>query len=84
MIRKDAFDRLGGYNGRLAASEDIELFSRLAKAGHVRYEKGLVIYHTGRRAHKIGWLRLLSLWFLNSVFMVVKGRAFVKEWEPIR
>lgn len=84
MIRKEVFDRLGGYDPKLVASEDVDLFSRLSKVGCVRYEKGLVIYHTGRRAHKIGWPKLLSLWFLNTVSMMFRRRAFVKEWKPIR
>jgi len=84
MIRKVVFDKVGGYNGSLVASEDVDLFNRLSKVGRVRYEKGLVIYHTGRRAHKIGWPHLLSLWILNSLSMMFKGRAFVKEWKPIR
>lgn len=84
MIRKSAFDRVGGYNQALVASEDIDLFRRLSAIGRVRYEKGHVVYHTGRRAHKIGWPKLLSLWMLNSVSMMWKGRAFVGEWKPIR
>jgi glycosyltransferase involved in cell wall biosynthesis len=84
MIRKSAFDGIGGYNGALVASEDVDLFMRLGKIGKVRYEKGLVIYHTGRRGHAIGWPKLLSQWFLNSIWMMAFGRAYTKEWSPIR
>ncbi len=84
MVRKSAFDKIGGYNQKLVASEDIELFARLAKVGHVHYEKGLKVYHTGRRAHKIGWPKLLSLWMLNSLSMMLRGKAFVGEWKVIR
>jgi glycosyltransferase involved in cell wall biosynthesis len=84
MIRKSVFDRLGGYNEKLVASEDMDMFSRLAKVGRVRFDKGLTIYHTGRRGHAVGWPKLLSLWLLNSVWMMTSGRAFVSEWKPIR
>ena len=84
MMRRSAFDTIGGYNAKLVASEDIELFQKLSRIGNVRYEKGLVIYHTGRRAHKVGWPKLLSLWIANSISMWFKGRAYVDEWEPIR
>ncbi|MDE2172624.1 MAG: hypothetical protein KGJ33_01605, partial [Patescibacteria group bacterium] len=84
MVRRSAFISVGGYNSSLVASEDVDLFQRLGKTGKVRYEKGLVIYHTGRRGHAIGWPKLLSQWFLNSIWMMVLGRAFTKEWEPIR
>ncbi len=84
MMRKDVFDGLGGYNAKLVASEDVDMFSRLAKVGRVRFDKDLTIYHTGRRGHAIGWPKLLSLWLLNSVWMMTLGKAFVNEWKPIR
>jgi glycosyltransferase involved in cell wall biosynthesis len=84
MIRADVFRKIGGYRGDLVASEDIEMFGRLAKAGRVRINYNMKIFHTGRRAHKIGWPKLLSLWFLNTVWMKTRDRAFVSEWKPIR
>ena len=84
MMRTTAFKQVGGYNEKLVASEDIDLFARLSKVGKVRYEKGLVIHHTGRRAHKIGWPKLLSLWIMNAVSMWFRKKAFVSEWKPIR
>jgi glycosyltransferase involved in cell wall biosynthesis len=84
MVRKSVFDRIAGYNEKLVASEDIELFARLSKEGHVHYQKGLKVLHTGRRAHKIGWPKLLSLWILNSLSMQFRGKAFVGEWKVIR
>lgn len=84
MVRKEAFHKLGGYDPKLVASEDVDLFSRLAKIGHVRYEKGIKVYHTGRRVHKTGWPKLLSLWMLNTVSMKLFHKAFSSEWKPIR
>jgi len=84
MMRRTAFDKVNGYDPKLVASEDMDLFARLSKIGKVRYEKGLTIYHTGRRAHKIGWPKLLSLWIGNSISMMVRRKAIVKVWEPIR
>ncbi|MFA6459415.1 MAG: glycosyltransferase [Candidatus Paceibacterota bacterium] len=84
MMRMEDFRKVGGYNEKLVASEDVELLSRLKKLGRIRMDKNLVIYHTGRRAHKIGWPRLLTQWFLNAFFMTVLGRAFHKEWKVIR
>lgn len=84
MIRKDVFDKLGGYNGKLVASEDVDLFARLSRAGRVKTVGGLTIYHTGRRAHKIGWPKLLSQWIVNSVSLFLRNKAHSKEWIPIR
>lgn len=84
MIRTEVFRKIGGYNAALIAAEDIELFSRLSKFGRVRLDHKLKVFHTGRRAHKIGWPKLLSLWFLNTVWMMMFKRAYVKEWKVIR
>ena len=84
MVRRTTFDHIGGYNEKLVASEDVDLFSRLTRVGHVRYEKGLKVYHTGRRAHKIGWPRLLWQWNINTIYMKLTGRAWSGEWKPIR
>lgn len=84
MMRRETFTKLGGYNEKLIASEDIELFGRLSKLGKVKLDPKLVVMHSGRRAHKIGWPKLLSLWFLNTVWMTFRGRSFVSEWKPIR
>ncbi len=84
MMRAETFKKLGGYNEKLVASEDVELFRRLTKLGRVKLDHKLVVMHSGRRAHKIGWPHLLSLWFLNTVWMSFAGRAYTKEWKPIR
>jgi hypothetical protein len=84
MIRAETFRQLGGYKEHLVAGEDIELFFRLSRTGRTRLDRKLKVFHTGRRAHKIGWPRLLLLWFLNSVWVVTTGKAYVKEWKVIR
>lgn len=84
MVRKDIFQKTGGYKEELVASEDFEFFRRIAKIGKTYFEKSLTIYHTGRRAHKIGWPRLLTEWFLNSLSVIFRKKAHSKEWKVIR
>ncbi len=84
MMRAADFRTVGGFNEKLVAAEDVELLSRLKKLGQLRIDPKLHVYHSGRRAHKIGWPRLLSQWFLNSFFMMFRGHAFHKEWKVIR
>src|ERR1035437_4019229 len=71
MMRADVFRKIGGFNANLVAAEDIELFGRLGKEGRIRLDHKLKVFHTGRRGHKIGWPKLLSLWFLNTVWMML-------------
>ncbi len=84
IIRQSAFEKLGGYDERLVAGEDVDMFKRLSKLGTTYLDSTLVVYHTGRRAHKIGWVRLLSQWFLNFIWITFSKRAKSKEWTVIR
>jgi glycosyltransferase involved in cell wall biosynthesis len=83
MIKREAFIRVGGFDEKIAASEDMDLFWRLAKIGKTRLPLGLKVYHTGRRAHKIGWPKLLWQWTSNTI-MVFLFRKSVNEWKEIR
>src|SRR5690348_5172807 len=38
MIRRSAFDRVGGYNPKLVASEDVDIFFRLSKIGRIEFQ----------------------------------------------
>lgn len=84
MIDAEAFKRVGGFNERLAAAEDMDLFRRLSKAGRTRFVPGLTVLHTGRRAHAVGWPRLLWSWFTNSVGVFVFRKSASREWKEIR
>jgi len=84
MMGKDTFTKLGGYNESLVACEDVDMFGRLAKIGMTRLDPHLIMFHTGRRAHVIGWPRLLSQWFFNYISMMFFGKSYSKEWKIIR
>jgi glycosyltransferase involved in cell wall biosynthesis len=83
MIRADAFRKVGGFNEVLIGGEDHELFRRLAKVGKTHFEKSLVIYHTGRRGHKLGWPKFVWMLILASLPVFIK-RFLLKEWKEIR
>lgn len=84
IIRKSAFISVGGYNERLVASEDVDMFRRLSKIGKVRTNPKLVVFHSGRHGHAWGWPKMLSMWFLNTVSYAIRGKSASKEWEEIR
>lgn len=83
MIKKEAFVKVGGFDERLAVSEDMDLFWRLAKIGKTRLPLELKIYHTGRRAHKVGWPRLLWTWCSNTITAYFFKKSD-DEYEVIR
>lgn len=84
MVRAEAFRKAGGYNETLAASEDYEFFRRLSRLGRTRFQGDLVVYHTGRRAHKVGWFKLFCLWNINAIRVFLFGRSVSKEWKEVR
>lgn len=84
IIRRSAFEKLGGYRKELAVSEDQDMFRRLAKIGRTFFDPRLVVYHTGRRAHKIGWPKLLYQWMINDVSVRFFGKSFNDVWKEVR
>ncbi len=84
MIRAEAFKKVGGFNPTLVVGEDNDLFGRLSTIGKTRVETGLFVMHTSRRAHSVGWTKLLGLWAINLIFNKVIKRSFSKEWKVIR
>ena len=84
MIRRTVFESLHGYQKHLAVAEDNDMFRRLAKVGRTRMERRLTVYHTGRRAHEIGWTRVLWDWGVNYFYVRLFNRSYNKEWKAIR
>jgi len=66
-FRRDAFEKVQGYNDKLAASEDVDLFRRIARVGKVVFMKELKIYESPARYRKFGYLRTYAYWTLNSL-----------------
>ncbi|MFH1197661.1 MAG: glycosyltransferase [bacterium] len=84
VIRKEVFQKVGGYKNILAAGEDMELYGRIRKIGKIMFVRDLVIYESPRRYRRYGHFRILSSWFVNSFYIFFFRRSQSKEWEQIR
>ncbi len=84
MIRREAFLKVGGYREELVTREDADMFQRLAKIGRTRCDTTLKIFHTGRRAHQIGWPKLLWIWMFESAKFAAGVQTELKEWKDVR
>ena len=84
MIKKTAFFKVGGFKEHLTAAEDINLFYTVSRIGRTHLLRSLVVFHTGRRAHTVGWPLLLWEWFTNTVSLIFRHKAASKEWTVIR
>ncbi len=84
MVRKDVFDGIGGFRTDLVTREDADMFLRLSRVGRTRLDPKLAVYHSGRRAHRLGWPKLLWDWAVNTIWVTLFDRAFAREWRVIR
>ncbi len=84
IIKRDAFEKVGGYNESLPVAEDNEIFQKLARIGKTRILMELLTLQTGRRVHATGWPRLLWQWQVNWFYMTFLHKSASNEWEEIR
>jgi glycosyltransferase involved in cell wall biosynthesis len=85
QIAKTAlFKKIGGYNSKLAAGEDFDLFNRLAKITKTTYVSEITVLESPRRFRKYGYAKVLWQWTKNGVKVLFKGEASDSEWETVR
>ncbi len=84
MFRASAFREARGFDENLAAAEDMDIFHRLAKRGHVRTIWSLTIYQTARRFRKYGIWRTIWHWSKNAISLWFFKKSADKEWEVVR
>lgn len=84
IIKKSAFDKVGGYNPKIIAGEDFDLYRRISGIGKIGFVKDLVVYESPRRFRKYGYLKILYSWIINSLSVIFYGKSVSDEWEPVR
>lgn len=84
IIRREAFEKIGGYNESLPIGEDNEIFQKLARIGRTRICMELLTLQTGRRQHAVGWPRLLWQWISSWFTMTFFRTSAAGTWEEIR
>jgi len=84
MMRKAAFDKVGGYPEALIAGEDNEMFRRLGSLGATRSFGDLCVRHSLRRIHKWGWIKTYGVWLKNGFSVSLRKRSAYKDWEIVR
>ncbi len=84
IIKKEIFECVNGYNPKIAAGEDFELYRRISKVARVGFADELKILESPRRFRKYGYLKVIVSWILNSLSVMIFGRSIAKEWEAVR
>jgi glycosyltransferase involved in cell wall biosynthesis len=84
IVKRNAFNSVNGYNSKIVAGEDFDLYRRLTKIGKVKFIDEFVVYESPRRFKQEGYISTLTKWFLNSISVLFLGKSFSKVWKPIR
>lgn len=84
IVRRDLFLQIGGYNEKIAAGEDFDLFVRLRRKGKIVFLGDHTVRESPRRYRKYGYLYISLLWFVNALSVLFVRRSVTKEWRPVR
>lgn len=84
IMKREVYDKVGGYADHIVAGEDYDMFRRLARIGRVKFLRDVVVYESPRRYRRYGYLYVTAAWFVNSVALLLLRRSILSEWKPIR
>jgi len=85
VMRRDALEKIGGYDTSIAFyGDDVDTALRLHTVGDVRFTLRLPMYSSGRRLAREGIVRTNLKYFANHVWKMLTGAAFSQEHTDIR
>jgi len=84
IVKREKFFDVSGYNEKLAAGEDFDLYKRLRKRGRIKYRRDILIYESPRRYRKFGYANVFWNWTRNSLSVLFFNRSASKSWEAVR
>ncbi len=85
VIKKDAFEQVGGYNNSFDFwGEDTDVARRLHKVGEVKFTFKLPIYASGRRLQAEGIFSSAVKYTVNYVWTLFFKKPFNKTFTDIR
>ncbi|VVC04096.1 Dolichyl N-acetyl-alpha-D-glucosaminyl phosphate 3-beta-D-2,3-diacetamido-2,3-dideoxy-beta-D-glucuronosyltransferase [Candidatus Bilamarchaeum dharawalense] len=82
-VRKDVFDRIGGFNTSLITGEDTDLMKRLMLVGRVVYRPNAVCFMSMRRVKKWGYRKYLAFHTSNFIKSHM-GKTPFQSYKPVR
>ncbi len=84
VVRRSVFNELHGYDEKLIAGEDFELFKRIRRKGKILFANNITIFESPRRYRKYGHFKILFTWLSNSISVIFTKRSLSKTWEQVR
>ena len=85
ILRRDAWDRAGGFDTSIAFyGEDTDVARRISKQGKVLWTWRLPMYTSGRRLRKEGIVQTGFTYALNFFVTSITGRPATKKYSDVR
>jgi len=84
IVRRELFEKIGGYDEKLFAGEDFDLYKRLRKFGKIHFMRDIPIYESPRRYRKFGYTKVVYDWLKNSIWVTLFHKSSSDEWEAVR
>jgi glycosyltransferase involved in cell wall biosynthesis len=85
VVRRDALDKIGGYDTTLSFyGEDTDIARRLNKVGHVKFTFKLPALSSGRRLANEGGLTTGLRYAINYFWITFFKKPFTKDYIDIR
>jgi glycosyltransferase involved in cell wall biosynthesis len=84
IVRKEVFVKVNGYDEKLAAGEDFDLFRRIRYLGKIAWRRDLKVFESPRRYRKLGYLKVWWMWSRNAFSVMLTGKSFDSEWSQVR
>jgi glycosyltransferase involved in cell wall biosynthesis len=83
-VRKKDFLMVNGFDESMPCLEDHDLAHRLSKQGKFMFITSLTVYESLRRFRKLGFSKVLSTWFTDYLFFLLRGKPLSAVWQPAR
>ena len=80
IVRRNAFERISGFNTTMKTGEDLDLQKRMLTVGKLKYNKDLWVYTSMRRVHKWGFKKFVTFHVKNTV-KFLRGKETSQEYE---
>jgi GT2 family glycosyltransferase len=83
-IRKDIFDKVGGFNIKFHLSEDRDLVIRSLRYGEVKFIKKTFVRVSTRRMEEWGWFKFLLFHMYSHIYYTLFKKPIKSKYEEIR
>lgn len=85
VVRRSAFERVGGFNDKFDFyGEDIDLVNRMIKIGKVSFAPQIWVYSSDRRLRQEGVVKMWFVYSVNTFSTTFFGKPIIKKHKITR